>query len=485
MKQAAILGVDFGLSKVHSTIININTGELFEEREVDYTWDYQANNCSEIRPEKIWEAAQSVVEGVLKQYDPATIELRAVVFSCFGESVVPIDTEGNALYPLIGASDTRATTEAAQLAEGIPNYSQIAGGNVAASSVSSKILWLRNHQPEVFEKAARFCSIQEYIISRVGIAGCNDYTLAARKMMVDVQQGDWSKEICGFIGVRPEQLGDIVSSSTCLGEIETFGRVKLPRKLKVIVGAHDACSSAIGLGISPFNKELLIGNNSGTWNLMNMYFDRFVDAAEKAPGLTPGSGPIKGSYYFQVAGSVGPLLEWFINTFCGGQTLAALSKRAVYDATCNVRLIRDPMTGNGCFIGLSFNDTASDVLTGIIESLTFPMKGMLRQYENLSGKSFKTMRISAGGAKADNWVQLKANVMNIRMERVANLQASSVGAVINAGIGLGEFNNYDQAIKELVRVERVFEPQPELVERYAERMEEFKAYDLKGSCFFI
>ena len=217
---------------------------------------------------------------------------------------------------------------------------------------------------------------------------------------------------------------------------------------------------------------------------MNLYYNHFVDVSKNAPKLTPGCGPVRGSYYYQAAGAVGPVLDWFIRTF-SREGLNELSKKAVYDGSCHVRLQQDPMEGSGVFSGLSLTDELSDVFTGLIESFTFPMKDMLIQFENLTGRRFEAMRISAGGAKADNWVQLKANVMNIAMERVSNLQASALGAAINAAVGIGAYADYDEAIRKMVQVEKVFEPDSEMVKRYQERNEEFRELGVKGPCFFL
>lgn len=484
MKKTAIIGVDFGLSKINSTLTCIENGELILDDESRYGWDIQANNWMETNPEQLWEVSQNVVESVIAKVDSVQCEICAIVLSCFGETIVPVDKNGKHLYPIMGSNDIRADKEALKISMEIPGYSQITGGNISPASAASKILWLKTNRPEIFDKTASFYSLQEYILRKMGVTPCNDYTLASRKMLYDVQNYGWSTEIMNLLGITADQLGAVAPSSEVIGEIKNYGRVELPKKIPVVIGAHDACSSALGLGIHPGNDGTLIGNNSGTWNLMNMYFNHFVDVSEKAPKLTPGCGPQKESYYFQTAGAVGPVLDWFIRTFCR-ESLNDISKRAVYDGTCNVRLVRDPMEGNGTFCGLSLTDDISDVFTGIIESITFPMNDMIKQFENLTNKKFQAMRISAGGAKADNWVQLKANIMNISMERVSNLQASALGAAINASIGIKAYSNYEEAIGAMVKVDKVFEPSQKMVKRYEERNEEFRMLEVKGPCFFI
>ena len=479
------MGVDFGLSKINSTLTDISNGDLILDSELRYAWDVQANNWMETNPEQLWEVSQRVAEDLVSRYDREKVEIKAIVLSCFGETIVPVDSEGNHLYPIMGSNDIRAQEECRAIAENIPDYSGITGGNVAAASASSKILWIRSHKPEVFEKTAYFYSLQQYILKKMGMDPLNDYTLAARKMMFDAKEYTWSSKICGFLGVTGAQMGETGSSSTVVGEADGNGQAIFPTRVPVVIGPHNACSSALGLGIRPFNEDGRIGNNSGTWNLMNLYYRGFTDASMRAPRLTPGCGPVKGSYYVQAAGAVGPLFDWFVRTFCREEGLSAVSRRAVYDGTCRVRLLKDPMEGNGVICGLSLENGISDVFAGIVESVTFPMKEMLKEFEHLAGRHFEAMRISAGGAKADNWVQLKADVMNLKMERVANLQASALGAAINAAIGIGAYKDYDEAIKAMVRVDKVFEPNPEMVKVYEERSQEFLDQSISGPCFFL
>lgn len=485
MMKRAILGVDFGLSKINSTLIDVENGTLLHEAEKRYVWERQSDNYMDTNPEQLWEVSQQMVEEVLSKRDPAQVEIQAVVLSCFGETIVPVDAAGNHLYPIIGSNDIRAVEESAAVARDLPAYNAITGGNVSPASGISKLLWIKKHRPEIFDQTKGFFSLQQYILKKMGMEPYNDYTLASRKMMLDIRQKAWSEEILRYLGITEDQLGLVEPSSHVVGETDHYGRACFGRKVAVVAGGHDACSSALGLGIPPENDGGLIGNNAGTWNLMNLYYNQFVDTTINAPKLTPGSGPLKGSYYFQAAGAVGPLMDWFVRTFCGGRSLNDVSGQAVYDATCTVRLTQDPMEGDGLFRGMSLTHGLTDIFTGMIESITFPLKDMLAQFESLTGRRFEAMRISAGGAKADNWVQLKANVMNITMERVENIQASAVGAAVNAAVGVGIYANYDEAIRNMVRINRVFEPQPEMVRRYQERAEEFKAMNVKGPCFFL
>lgn len=86
--KRAILGVDFGLSKINSTLIDVENGVLLHEAEKRYIWERQSDNYMDTNPELLWEVSQQVAEEVLSKRDPAQVEIQAIVFSCFGETIM-------------------------------------------------------------------------------------------------------------------------------------------------------------------------------------------------------------------------------------------------------------------------------------------------------------------------------------------------------------------------------------------------------------
>ena len=150
-----------------------------------------------------------------------------------------------------------------------------------------------------------------------------------------------------------------------------------------------------------------------------------------------------------------------------------LSARVTYDATCTIRMTRDPRAGNGCFEGLSVNHTVVDLFTAIMEAITFHTKEMLDIYVQLMGDGFRVLRIGAGGAKADNLNQFKADLLNMTVERVANRQASSVGVAVNAAVGIGAYASHEDAMANMVRVEKSYTPNPEISARYQEKYQQY------------
>lgn len=129
---------------------------------------------------------------------------------------------------------------------GADTYAKITGNTLSTLATPSKIMWLRDNEPEVFKKAAGFYSNQQYVMRKLGLGDVQDRTMAARKLMIDVKANCWSAPILELAGVTEQQLGtQIVESATVVGTIDHYGSVRLPRTLPVTIGCHDVSASLL------------------------------------------------------------------------------------------------------------------------------------------------------------------------------------------------------------------------------------------------
>lgn len=476
----AIMVVDFGMSKIHSCLVCLTDGSLLSEDEVSYEWDVMANNRAEIHPEKLFVASEKAVRLLLDHYDSDQIDIRALAFSYFGDNFVCMDENGHALTPLIAPTDLRATAEAEEMMKTVGNetFSQMTGTIIHSDIVAPKILWVKRHEPEIFAKTKLIGSLEQYILVRLGFPPMNDPSMASTLTLANTRSGKWEPDLLSASGASEEQLGEIVDATLYVGEIACYGDTKLPHCLPVVLGAHDAVCGAIGLGLIPDGGFNGIGHLSGTYNLMCLETGRFVNTyhefENKISGWTE-CGPSIGCFHLQVGDQIGPPLKWFVREFFSKEkgALGALSAMARYDGSCTVRQKHDPLFGNCCFEGLSVTHTVVDLFTAMMENNTFRLRSMMDIYEKINRKPFECVRIGAGGAVADNLNQFKADMFATRVETVKNLQASSVGVAIIAAVGIHYYPDYVQAIRNMVHVDKVYLPNPEISGIYQER---FKSY---------
>ena len=134
-------------------------------------------------------------------------------------------------------------------------------------------------------------------------------------------------------------------------------------------------------------------------------------------------------------------------------------------------------TGTGCFIHFSNLTDMQMLFNTLIEGMTFLSWEYVQLFMQLD-RQFDTVRVGGGSGKSDRWLQLKADVFNMKVEKVKNLEVSSVGAAIAGAVGLG-ICSYEEAFHKMVQVEKTFYPRKEIHEKYKKRYEEWKSYAVK------
>lgn len=475
----AVLVIDFGTSKLHTVFISMEDGALAGEAERSYDWDVMADNRAVVNPETLWESSQQCLRQLLEKEEAKNVDIAAVVFSFFGDNFICMDERRKVLYPLIAGSDWRAKEDMREIGARIDTheYAQITASPLDCDLSFPRMYWIKKHEPELFARTKNLYSLQQYIMLKLGLEPYSDYSLAARTAMYDLRKNEWAGRLLDILGIRGDALGNVCEAGTVLGEIERYGDVRLPKRAPVVIGGHDAMEGFIGLGFHPKGAAGMIGNLAGSYNLVGLPLNEFRNTdGHWIFGLMPGLGAVRGSYHFQAGDNMQPTVRWFVDTFVSptGIGLNEISAKACYDASCSVRMTRDPLTGDGCFEGMSVETSLPDLFTALMEAHSYRLRELYEVVGNVTGSRFDRMRIGAGGAKADNLNQFKADLFGVRVERVRNLQASAVGAAVIAAVGMGAYESFEDAIANMTGINQVYEPNAETGGRYAEKFAAFQ-----------
>lgn len=166
-KRSAYLAIDFGTSNVHASVIDAETTRIIVNTNKKYGWYYPAQNQVELHIDETWKASEWAVGEVIRQL-PEDVELLAITFSYFGDSITPVDEKGEALYGMIPGFCGRSFKEVQTIGReiGADTYAKITGNTLSTLATPSKIMWLRDNEPEVFKKAAGFYSNQQYVMAQ-------------------------------------------------------------------------------------------------------------------------------------------------------------------------------------------------------------------------------------------------------------------------------------------------------------------------------
>jgi xylulokinase len=482
----SLLGLDVGVTGCKAVAFD-PAGPVLAQAYREYALHQPHPGWMELDAEEVWEAVRTVIREVTAAvpHDPA----RAFAISTHGESVVPLDARDRPLGRFISAMDTRAVKAARYWEEclGRDRIFALTGMPLHPMYTINKLMWLREHEPDIWAQARRFVCMADFLFTRFGLPPTMDYSLAARTMAFDPRRLVWSDEILNLAGLDAARLSQTMSAGTVLGEIApgVASELGLPRGTLAVVGGHDQPSGALGCGAISDGVAM---DSTGTVECVALASRRLVlDARLLAANLPIAAHTAPGMYL--VLGwstTAGALLRWFRDNFAQAeQAEAARSGRSVYDlilaqATDEVSpvLILPHFVGSGtprmdpaskgAVLGLDLTTTRAQFIKGLIDSVTYEIKLSVDAMEGV-GIAIRELRAFGGGARSERWLQVKADVLGKPVLAMDVTEAPSLGMAILAGAATGAFPSVAYGVAQMVRSGRTYNPDPVRHQQYLER----------------
>jgi xylulokinase len=433
--------------------------------------------------------------------------VNALAISCQGEAFTPVGPKGEYLGNAMITFDTRAAEIAASWSRkfGVKKLYTITGHTAHPMFSVFKLLWLRDNEPELFKKAAKFLCFEDLLQHALGLAPHISYCLAARTMMYDVRAHRWDDGILRSVGVESSRFAVPVPSGTKVGEIPPGVAADLGFRGEVIVaaGGHDQPMGALGAGVIEPGKAMYA---TGTSEAITPVFPRAVFSDELMKNNICTYEYTLDGMYTTVAFSLtgGNILRWFRDQW--GQTEVAEASRLGIDAyelllakmgaTPTKLLLLPYFTPSGtpyfdtetagALFGLRLSTKREEILRSLLEGVALEMRLSLEILAR-SGIRIGELRAIGGGAKSRAWVQLKADVLNKPVTTVQVTEAACLaGAMFACSARTGE--PVASVAKRWVKTESVLEPNPENAAAYDEKFASYvklypavKALGLKGA----
>jgi xylulokinase len=211
----SLLAIDIGSSQCKAVVFT-TAGVVIARSVLAYSADFPRPDFAEMDPEKFWHAVCSTSREVTR--DVAKDPVQALCLSSHGETFIPVNANGAAAGPAILNIDNRAATEAqwCESTIGARRIFEITGLIAHPMYPIPKILWLREHWPELYLKTARFLSVTDFIHVKLGLPPYIGYSLASRFLAFDVNKNQWSDEILNGTGLTVAQLPLPVPAGTII-----------------------------------------------------------------------------------------------------------------------------------------------------------------------------------------------------------------------------------------------------------------------------
>lgn len=436
--------------------------------------------------EEVWQIVAEVAGQT--QDDP----ISALSVSTMGEAMTPVSTDGAILGNCILMSDERGTEYSDQLAEqmGQQAFYEINTNILGRSYSLPKLLWLRDNERQLYERAEKFLLWGDLLVFALGCEPLSSYSLANRTLLFDIHKEDWSERLLELTGVQRSKLARTVPSGTVAGTVsdEMAERLKLPKGVQVVVGGHDQSCNSLGAGIYEPGKAVC---GIGSYECITPTYDHIPDAATMlANGLNVEHHILPGLYVSFLYNQGGLLVKWFRDTFASADKKVISADEDIYDVL-TAEMPADPtsllvlpyfeVTGPpgfvtdaaGAIVGLKTSTKRGEILKSIMESETFYFLESIRALKSMDIDSSEFIA-TGGGAKSDAWLQIKADILGVPFVRLLNTECSVAGAAMLAGLASGVYKDPAEAVGYFVKRDKVFEPDMAKHRVYEEKHELYR-----------
>lgn len=480
----SLLAIDLGSSQCKAVVFRA-TAEVIAKSTQSYAPDFPQPAHAEINPERFWQAACGASREATREAgrDP----VQAVCLSSHGETFIPANREGVALAPAILNMDNRAASQAAwcERTLGRKRLFELTGLVVHPTYPIPKILWLREHRPDVYAATDRFLSVTDYVLRRLGLPPYIDYSLASRFLAFDVRRQKWSQEILDAVNLGAERLPIPVPAGTLAGKLsEDAGRnLGVAAGTKVVVGGHDQACGALGLGVLEKGR---VSDSMGTYEC--------VLAASDAPSLGDEAlAACLNSYCHVVPGKfvtlayfpAGMMVKWFAELLFGADADADAYDRLESECPAGVTglCIAPHLIGTcnpdfnsrarGIIFGLRQGTNRGDIYKAILEGLACELAQVAESVAAVAG-NFNDIYVTGGGSRSQVGLRLRAALTGRRLHLMQCQESVCLGAAILAGVACGVYSSIADAVSQAVREKSVVEPEPSLTAAYTRQKMQYR-----------
>lgn len=483
MSKNYLLGIDIGTSACKVAIFD-KYGQVMASASGDYPVYYPQEGWAQQNPDDWWRAVCGAIQDCLQKSAISGDQIAGIGIDGQSWSAIAIDREGRVLTDTPIWMDTRAQEICDRLNEeiGSENIFRVAGNSLQPSYTTAKILWYKENLPEVYGKIYKILQSNSFIAYRLTGAITQDLSQGYGVHGFDMRTGTWDEAMCEKLGIPMDFLPEIVPCDQVVGTVtaEAAAISGLAVGTPVVAGGLDAACGTLGAGVIHPGETQEQGGQAGGMSIC-------IDTYTADPSLILGYHVVPGQWLLQ-GGTTGGggVMRWFEREFAdyersrkgetGKSSLTQLNEIAeVVPAGSEGVVFLPYMSGErspiwnpyakGVFYGLDFAKTKGHMVRACMEGVALSLRHNLEVAEG-AGAQVDVLRAMGGSANSLLWTQIKADVTGKTVVVPASDTASTLGAAILAGVGVGFYKDYEEAVSLTVKETRRHEPNPENKEVY-------------------
>jgi xylulokinase len=469
---AHVVGIDASTTATKAVLVD-EDGTVVGIGTTEYGYDVPKPGWSEQDPGLWWDGTVAAVRAVLASSGVAGADVAAVGLTGQMHGAVLLDAADDVLRPAILWNDQRTAHACDEIraAVGPERLIEITGNTALTGFTAPKLVWVRDHEPEVWAKIAHVLLPKDYVRLRLTDEHALDKADGAGTLLFDLAARDWSSEVLEALRIEPAWLpptfeGPVVTGAVSAAAADATG---LRAGTPVVAGGGDQAANAVGLGaVAPG----VVGLSLGTSGVV------FATTAEPlrdpAGHVHAFCHAVPGRWHMMtVMLSAAGSLRWFRDALAPGEDFATLTASADGVPPGAEGLLFLPyLTGErsphadplarGAFVGLTVGHDRRHMTRAVLEGVAFGLRDGLDQMIAAGMPVPAQVRASGGGTASPLWRQILADVLEAEVATVSTTEGAAYGTALLAAVGAGWFESVEAAADALVTVVPAASPGPDV-----------------------
>lgn len=480
-----LIGVDIGTSATKTVLFDENFNVICSSSQ-EYPLYQPQNGWAEQQPEDWADAVLNTLTDVVKKSEVEADAIAGIGLSGQMHGLVMLDENGKVLRPSIIWCDQRTAKQCDEITEriGKERLIEITANPALTGFTASKILWVRENEPEIYAKCRHILLPKDYIRYILTGEFATEVSDASGMQLMDIKNRCWSNEVLEKLDIDKSLLAKMYESPDVTGTVtgEVAARTGLSKKTVVVGGAGDNAAAAVGTGVVEDGKAF---TTIGTSGVVFAHTDKpAIDPKGRVHTFccaVPNCWHIMG-----VTQAAGLSLKWFRDNFCtdfmekaekeGVDPYYLMDKAAEKVPVGSNRLIYLPYlmgertphldpNSRGVFFGLSAIHTKEDMLRAVMEGVAYSLNNC-NDILNELGTTVDEMMACGGGGTSSLWRQMLADLYGCEVKTVESKEGPALGVAILASVGAGIYESVQSACKKAIRIDKICAPIAENMESY-------------------
>lgn len=414
------LGIDLGTSGL-KVILMSDTGDITHSVTEPLSVSRPKLLWSEQDPEDWWQALDNAMLELGKQADLK--QIKAIGLSGQMHGATMLDTQGRVLRPAILWNDGRCAVQCEQIESEVPTAREITGNIVMPGFTAPKLLWVKQNEPECFDKIAKVLLPKDYLRYRLSGDFAADMSDAAGTAWLNVATRAWDDALLNACGLTEAQMPELFEGSQVTGMLsEALAKSWGMRPVPIVAGAGDNAAGAIGVGLVESGQAMLSLGTSGVYFAVS---DGFSSNPDSAVHSFCHALPNKW-HLMSVVLSAANCLQWFADSIAKQplpELLQALEQTDIDEANTpyflpylsGERTPHNNPNAQGVFFGMTHETTNLHLLHAIMEGVSFAFKDGATALHQAAGIP-SSITLIGGGSRSGYWRQMLADVLDLPLE---------------------------------------------------------------------